>query len=155
MATKSKVSIEEAKKKKKRRKKEGKKNRRMHREQEKIKRRKQRNAENEKIILREVGRAIQASNIPREQIFITTKLWVKGFNPKSAAAEKKASGAEEAKLHPAYQYAMTRAEESLANLGTYIDLYLLHSPHYPTARGPMWRALEDLKSRHFRILCLD
>lgn len=90
---------------------------------------------------KDVGRAIRDSGIAREQIFVTTKLWVKAYEPKSAATTEG-----EAKQHPAYEFAMARAKESLANLNTYIDLYLLHSPHHPSGRLHMWRALEDLKS---------
>ena len=53
-----------------------------------------------------VGKAIRDSGIPREEIFVTTKLWVTEFNnPKKALAE------------------------SLQRVGMdYVDLYLLHWP---------------------------
>lgn len=69
-----------------------------------------------------VGAAIRKSGIPREQLFVTTKLWVQDY------------GYENAKL------AFAR---SLDKLGLdYLDLYLLHQPlsDYYGA----WRALEEL-----------
>ncbi|CAE8586440.1 unnamed protein product [Polarella glacialis] len=44
-----------------------------------------------------------------------------------------------------YRYATEQTEKSLQRLGTYADLYLMHSPHHPSQRLEMWRALEDLK----------
>lgn len=55
-----------------------------------------------------VGAAVKKCGIPREELFITTKLWVQD------------AGYEEAK---------TAMETSLKNLGLdYIDLYLIHQP---------------------------
>lgn len=72
----------------------------------------------------EVGKAIHESEIARDEIFITTKLWVQDFS----------------------QDGVKRATElSLKNLGVdYIDLILLHQPmgDYFSA----WRGLEDLYS---------
>ena len=60
----------------------------------------------------EVGNAIRDSGIPREEIFVTTKLW-----------ENKATAAD-------------GVNESLTNLGfDYIDLYLVH---WPWARRVMY-----------------
>ena len=57
---------------------------------------------------KEVGQAIKDSGVPREEIFVTTKL----------PAEKKG-----------YKNAMKFFEKSIANLGLeYIDLYLIHAP---------------------------
>ncbi|KAH7136922.1 NADP-dependent oxidoreductase domain-containing protein [Dactylonectria estremocensis] len=54
----------------------------------------------------EVGRGIKASGVPRDQIFLTTKLWNTYHNRVKEGIE-----------------------ESLANLGTdYLDLYLIHWP---------------------------
>lgn len=75
----------------------------------------------------DVGKAVRDSGVPREEVFITTKLWAMGL---------KGDG---------YSYAMKQAEDSMRKLGTYIDLYLIHSPHHPSERMAMWRALEDLK----------
>lgn len=69
-----------------------------------------------------VGRAIQRSGIPREELFITTKLWVQD------------TGFESTKL--AFQ-------RSLERLGLdYLDLYLIHQP-YSDVHGS-WRAMEEL-----------
>lgn len=69
-----------------------------------------------------VGRAVAASGIPREDLFLTTKLWV------SDAGE---DGARRA------------FETSLRKLGTeYADLYLIHQP-YGDVHGS-WRAMEAL-----------
>ena len=55
-----------------------------------------------------VGDAIKESGIAREEIFITTKVWVKDFT---------------------YEKALKAVEDSLEKLGTdYIDLMLLHQP---------------------------
>ncbi|MER5488915.1 aldo/keto reductase [Streptomyces sp. NPDC002812] len=70
-----------------------------------------------------VGRAIKSSGVPREELFVTTKLWVQD-----------APGEENTK----------RAfETSLKKLGLdYLDLYLMHQP-YGDVYG-QWRAMEDL-----------
>ena len=68
-----------------------------------------------------VGAAIAKSGIPREEIFITSKVWVSNATYERAAAS---------------------IEESLAKLGTdYIDLMLLHQA-YGDYHGA-YRALED------------
>ena len=55
-----------------------------------------------------VGRAIKASSLPREEIFLTTKLW---------------------NAHHAYEDALRAFDESLAKLDCgYVDLYLIHWP---------------------------
>lgn len=69
-----------------------------------------------------VGRAIAKSGIPREELFITTKLWIQDAGHENT---KKAF------------------ETSLKNLNLdYIDLYLIHQPmsdYYGS-----WRAMEEL-----------
>lgn len=69
-----------------------------------------------------LGRAIQASGIPREELFVTTKLWVQD------------QGEEKAK----------RAfEKSVGRLGLgYLDLYLIHQP-FGDYYGS-WRAMSEL-----------
>ncbi len=69
-----------------------------------------------------VGRAIAGCELPREELFITTKLWVQDAN---------------------YEDAKKAIEASLGKLGLeYIDLYLLHQPmgDYYGA----YRAMEEL-----------
>ena len=69
-----------------------------------------------------VGRAIKKSGIPRDELFITTKVWVQDAGEKAAAA--------------AY-------EASLKKLGLdYVDLYLIHQP-FGDYYGS-WRAMEKL-----------
>uniref|UniRef100_A0A061RJ65 2,5-diketo-D-gluconate reductase A n=1 Tax=Tetraselmis sp. GSL018 TaxID=582737 RepID=A0A061RJ65_9CHLO len=75
----------------------------------------------------DVGRAVRDSGIPRESIFITSKLWTIPMETDG------------------YNYALREAEASLRRLQTYIDLYLIHSPHHPLERVNFWRALELLK----------
>lgn len=71
----------------------------------------------------DVGKAIKDSGIPREDIFVTSKLWLQDY------------GFEEAKHG---------IERSLKNLELdYIDLYLLHQP-YGDIEGA-WKALEEAK----------
>ncbi|OEJ28468.1 2,5-diketo-D-gluconic acid reductase [Streptomyces agglomeratus] len=70
-----------------------------------------------------VGRAIRSSGIPREELFVTTKLWVQ-----DAPAERNAKRA---------------FETSLDKLGLgHVDLYLMHQP-FGDVYG-QWRAMEDL-----------
>lgn len=69
----------------------------------------------------EVGSAIQKSGIPREEIFLTTKVWIE---------------------HYGYEACKKSIEESLRKLKTdYIDLMLLHQP-FADYYGA-WRALEE------------
>ena len=70
----------------------------------------------------EVGNAIAKSGVPREQIFLTTKVWVE---------------------HYGYDETRKSVLESMRKLKTnYIDLVLLHQP-FADSYGA-WRALEDL-----------
>jgi len=77
----------------------------------------------------DVGRALRDSGVQRSEVFVTSKLWAMGL-PDGASG---------------YEYALQEAEKSLRRLGTYLDLYLIHSPHHPSARLDMWRALVELK----------
>ncbi|CQR25226.1 oxidoreductase [Streptococcus varani] len=73
---------------------------------------------------KEVGQAIADSGISREEIFVTTKLWLQDY---------------------AYDLAVKGLETSLAKLGLdYIDLVLLHQPYGEVHDA--WRALEDFKA---------
>lgn len=68
-----------------------------------------------------VGAAIKESGIPREEIFVTSKLWVSDFT---------------------YERAQKRIATSLEKLGLdYIDLYLLHQPYGDTYGA--WKALTE------------
>ena len=69
-----------------------------------------------------VGRAIKNCGIPRDELFITTKLWI---------------------TDTSYEGAKRGFEKSLSKLGLdYLDLYLIHLP-YNDYYGA-WRALEEL-----------
>lgn len=68
-----------------------------------------------------VGKAIKNSSVNRDNIFITSKLWVSDFN---------------------YRRAKAGIDNSLQKLDLdYIDLYLLHQPYGDTMGA--WRALEE------------
>ncbi|MGN1130307.1 MAG: aldo/keto reductase [Ruminococcus sp.] len=70
----------------------------------------------------EVGSAIEKSGIAREEIFLTTKVWIEHFG---------------------YEQTKNSIEVSLCKLRTdYIDLVLLHQPFSDTYGA--WRALEEL-----------
>ena len=69
-----------------------------------------------------VGRAIAASGIPRDELFITSKVWIQDAGEKPARA--------------AFQ-------RSLERLGLdYLDLYLIHQPMGDVYGS--WRALENI-----------
>ncbi|MFC9777393.1 aldo/keto reductase [Paenibacillus chitinolyticus] len=71
-----------------------------------------------------LGREIQKSGIPREQLFITSKVWTTGFG---------------------YEATKRAFEQTCKKLKVaYLDMYLIHfaGPHYLEA----WRAMEELYS---------
>lgn len=69
-----------------------------------------------------VGNAIKKSGVPREEIFVTTKLWIQDAG---------------------YESAIKAFEKSLSKLQLdYLDLYLIHQP-YGDVYGA-WRAMEEL-----------
>ena len=69
----------------------------------------------------EVGKAVRDSGIPRDELFITSKLWLQDYG---------------------YDAACKGIDASLKKLGLdYIDLYLIHQP-YGDVPGA-WKAMED------------
>ena len=76
----------------------------------------------------DVGEAVRASGLPRDEVFVTTKLWHSdhGFEPAQHAA----------------RMSLERLDLS------YIDLYLIHWPKAksPEERLGSWRALERLRT---------
>lgn len=78
-----------------------------------------------------VGRAVRESGIPREDIFITSKLWTTDYG---------------------YEPAKKAFEKTMANLGLeYLDLYLMHWPNPKKFRdrwqevdAETWKAFEEL-----------
>ena len=69
-----------------------------------------------------VGRAIRQAGVPREELFVTTKLWIQDAS---------------------YEGAKEAFKRSLAKLHLdYLDLYLIHQP-YGDVYGA-WRAMEEL-----------
>jgi diketogulonate reductase-like aldo/keto reductase len=72
---------------------------------------------------RDVGIAVRESGIPREDIFVTTKLWNSDHG---------------------YEPALSACEASLKRMGlSYVDLYLIHWP-VRGLRKESWKALEVL-----------
>jgi diketogulonate reductase-like aldo/keto reductase len=74
----------------------------------------------------DVGRGVRASGLPREEVFVTTKLW---HSDHGYEASQKAFG------------------QSLKHLGLdYVDLYLIHWPQAPSpaVRQASWKGLEKL-----------
>ncbi len=80
-----------------------------------------------------VSRAITESQVPREEILVTTKLW---------------------REHLGYEQTKLRFHESMRKLGLdYIDLYLIHWPanaknykNWEQANADTWLAMEELQA---------
>jgi diketogulonate reductase-like aldo/keto reductase len=71
----------------------------------------------------DVGRAVRESGVPREEVFVTTKLW---------------------NADQGFDMALRAFDASLERLGLeYVDLYLIHWP-VPLKRRESWRAFERL-----------
>ena len=71
----------------------------------------------------DVGKAVRASGLKREEVFITSKLWIQDFG---------------------YEAAKKAIDTSLKNLGMeYMDMYLLHQAYFDVAGA--WKALEEAK----------
>jgi diketogulonate reductase-like aldo/keto reductase len=74
---------------------------------------------------RDVGRALLESGLPREEVFVTTKLWNSDHG---------------------YEAARRACRASLGDLGLdYIDLYLVHWP-VPGLRRETWKAMAALQN---------
>lgn len=72
----------------------------------------------------EVGKAIKDSGIPRDQIWVTSKMWLQDY---------------------AYEDAKKSIDTSLNKLGLdYMDLYLIHQPYGKVAEA--WKAMEEAKA---------
>ncbi|KAK1944290.1 putative oxidoreductase C2F3.05c [Phytophthora citrophthora] len=72
----------------------------------------------------EVGRAVRDSGIPREEIFVTSKLFLTDWG---------------------YTKALKSIKKSNQKIGLgYIDLFLLHAPGDSATRADTWRAVEEL-----------
>jgi 2,5-diketo-D-gluconate reductase A len=72
-----------------------------------------------------VGRAIKSSGLARDELFVTTKLWVSDAG---------------------YESGLRAFERSLGRLGLdYVDLYLIHQP-FGDVYGA-WRAMEELYAK--------
>ena len=71
----------------------------------------------------DVGKAVRDSGVSREEVFITSKLWLQDYG---------------------YEAAKNGIDASLQKLGMdYMDLYLLHQPYGDVAGA--WKALEEAK----------
>ncbi|ACL65277.1 2,5-didehydrogluconate reductase [Anaeromyxobacter dehalogenans 2CP-1] len=71
----------------------------------------------------DVGAAIRESGVPRDEVFVTTKLWNSDHG---------------------YDSTLRACDESLRRLGLdRLDLYLVHWP-VPKLRGETWRAMERI-----------
>jgi diketogulonate reductase-like aldo/keto reductase len=78
---------------------------------------------NEKGVGKGLKLSLEEQGLTREDIFITTKLWINSFK---------------------YEKALKAFNRSLNNLGLdYVDLYLLHWPE-PLYRQEAWKALESI-----------
>jgi diketogulonate reductase-like aldo/keto reductase len=77
----------------------------------------------------EVGQAIRESGVPREDIFVVTKLRQPHAN--------------------SHEETLQRCQQSLENLGLeYMDLYLVHAPPKDlNARAPVWQGMEECLSK--------
>jgi 2,5-diketo-D-gluconate reductase A len=75
-----------------------------------------------------VGRAIRDSEVPRDEVFLTTKVW---------------------NTDHGYDRTLAAFDKSVARLGVeHVDLYLIHWPMAHLGKIPeTWRALVDLKAQ--------
>ncbi|KAG2437733.1 hypothetical protein HYH02_011110 [Chlamydomonas schloesseri] len=71
----------------------------------------------------DVGRAVRDSGLPRDQVYVTSKLWRDAYG---------------------YDRALAAVRDSVRRSGLpYLDLMLLHCPSEPGPREGAWRALEE------------
>ncbi|KAL7439262.1 hypothetical protein ACHAXH_008427 [Discostella pseudostelligera] len=76
----------------------------------------------------EVGKAIQSSGVPREELFLVSKVWTTTIEKGDAAIR-------------------AQLDKTLADLGTtYLDLYLIHWP-VPGKHVDAYKTLEQLQSQ--------
>lgn len=74
---------------------------------------------------RDVGEAVRDSGLPRQEVFVTSKIILNAWT---------------------YRAVVESVRESNRKLGLgYIDLYLLHAPSGSHGRSDAWKALEDLQ----------
>lgn len=74
-----------------------------------------------------VGQAVKRSGIPREKLFLTTKIWIQDYG---------------------YEKAVKAFYRSMDRLGTdYVDLYLIHQP-IGDIHGT-WRAVEEMYKKGY------
>lgn len=75
----------------------------------------------------EVGEAVRASGLPRDQVFLTTKILSPAGSPQDTYDKVLAS------------------VEKIGGPGGYVDLFLIHSPKSgPAGRKHLWQVLERL-----------
>jgi hypothetical protein len=75
----------------------------------------------------DVGRAVRDSGIPRDEIFITSKVW---------------PGEDGEWLTDGQKAVLDTVETTVKLLGTHTDLYLIHTPFNPTQRINYYLGLE-------------
>ncbi len=87
---------------------------------------------NEQAVGAGIRSALKDNGLTRKDIFVTTKLWP-GHAPWRDEPKSKAQ-------------TIAECEASLERLGfSYVDLYLIHSPHGGSRRVEQWQALLELK----------
>ena len=87
---------------------------------------------NEDGVSRALERIFNETQLKREEIFITTKLWPGGLIKLDRVRD--------------YKDTLKSFEKSLMRLNLeYIDLYLIHSPHGKSKRIEQWKSLMNLK----------
>ncbi|OAL06659.1 Aldo/keto reductase [Phaeosphaeriaceae sp. SRC1lsM3a] len=75
-----------------------------------------------------VGRALKESKLPREDVYLTTKILFAGDDAESTYKK------------------VVDSVDTMVGSGGYVDLFLIHSPNFgPEKRKLMWQALERAK----------